>query len=158
MKQDEQERLETALRQVAPAVPPDDLITRINIAMAGSRTGRQPQAPAVRVNKWFGAWYRLTLAVPVAAVVLLWLAFRPVSPAMPDISQKAHVLKPNHVQVGHSLVASFDTVAEVPGAAPVRFHCREWEDNVVVNDDVHGVVISKTTPRVEIIPVRFETY
>ena len=157
MKQDEQERLETALRQISPAAPPDDLMARLHDAMDEASAGKQRQKTVFRVTKWFSGWYRLTLAAPAAAVILLWLAFRPATLPTPAISPKAPDMKANDVQVGHSLVASFDTVAELPGAIPVRFHCREWEDNVVVHG-ANGVVISKTTPRVEIVPVRFETY
>lgn len=155
MRPEEQERLETMLRQMLPATPPSELIERLReTAVEAQPAHRQP---ALRNFHWidlFTGWRKLTVAAPVAVIILLWLAFHPEN----NNSANASGIKANAVQVDHSLVASFDTVAQLPGGEPVRFHCREWEDDVVVHDDAHGVVISKSTPRIEMVPVRFETY
>ena len=88
-----------------------------------------------------------------------WLA-TPHPAVTPDKTQLAEIsgTSADAVQVGHSLLASFDEVAQLPGGEPVRFRYREWQDEVVVHDATHGVVISQTTPRIEVVPVRFETY
>jgi hypothetical protein len=67
-------------------------------------------------------------------------------------------LKADSVQIDEQLVGAFDAVGRLPSGEPVRFHCREWMDNVVLRDKTRGVVIEQRTPRVEVVPVRFETY
>jgi hypothetical protein len=60
--------------------------------------------------------------------------------------------------VNHELVSYFDVVATLPGGQPVRFRCRETKDQWIATDKVRGVEIEESSPRVEVIPVRFETY
>ena len=155
MKPEEQDRLEAALRQISPAAPPDELMERLRRQIIAAPLSVKP---ARRAIGWFAGWRRLAILAPAAAVVVLWLALRPA-----DQSDNAALpgyggIKAEAVQVDHSLIASFDTVAQVPGEEPVRFRCREWQDDVLIKDNVHGVVISKSTPRVEVVPVRFEIY
>lgn len=66
--------------------------------------------------------------------------------------------KANVVRVDQALVSSYDAVAQLPSGEPVRFRCRKWMDDVVMKDKSHGLVIEQSIPRVEVIPVRFETY
>ena len=56
------------------------------------------------------------------------------------------------------MVALFDAVAQLPNGQPVRFRCREWADEVVLRDPARGIVIERRTPRLEVVPIRFETY
>jgi hypothetical protein len=56
------------------------------------------------------------------------------------------------------LVAAFDAVARLPDGQPVRFRCREWSDGVVLRDSARGIVIEQRMPRLEVVPVSFETY
>jgi hypothetical protein len=49
-------------------------------------------------------------------------------------------------------------VAHLPNGEPVRFLCREWRDEVILRDPARGIVIERQTPRLEVVPVRFETY
>lgn len=160
MMQEEQERLEASLRQILPAAPPPDLVERLRAAPVEAQA--ISRRATVRTFRWrdvFVGWRGLAVAVPASAVMLIaWLGLRSV--AMPDKvkSSDASGIRADAVQVDHSLVASFDTVAQLPDGEPVRFRCREWQDNVVIHDDAHGVVISKSSPRVEVVPLRFETY
>jgi hypothetical protein len=62
------------------------------------------------------------------------------------------------VQVNQELVSSFDVVAKLPTGEPVRFRCRRWKDQLVVTDKNSGIAIEESNPRVEVVPVRFETY
>ena len=163
MMQEEHEQLETLLRQIPPATPPPDLMERLRVATAETPPVKRRAAGQIhRTFHWtglFAGWRGLAVAVPASAmIVLAWLGLRLAT--VPDEARAAAVsgIKANAVQVDHSLVASFDTVAQLPGGVPVRFRCREWQDDVVIHDDTHGVVISKSTPRVEVMPVRFETY
>jgi hypothetical protein len=73
-------------------------------------------------------------------------------------AQSQPALKPNDLEIDRQLLASFDAVARLPGGEPVRFRCREWMDQVVVRDSSRGVVIEERKPRLEIVPVGFETY
>lgn len=66
--------------------------------------------------------------------------------------------KADDVEIDRRLVAAYDAVAQLPDGQPVRFHCREWADNVVLRDPVRGLVIEQRMPRMEIVPVRIETY
>lgn len=159
MMQEEQEQLEALLRQIPPAAAPPDLMAHLRAAAAETPPVRRRAAGRIhRTFRWtgvFAGWRGLAVAVPASAMmVLAWLGLHPTTGQASDASG----IKANAVQVNHSLVASFDTVAQLPGGEPVRFRCREWQDDVVIHDDTHGVVISKSTPRVEVLPVRFETY
>ena len=160
MMDEEQERLEAALRRTPPATVPTELMERLRAATAAEPAPRiAPRiAPrrALRWTDWFAGWRAMAWATPVAAMVIIWLTAA--NSAVDKGSAAPAIAQPNAVQVGHSLVASFDEVAQMPGGEPVRFHCREWQDDVVIHDDAHGVVVSQSTPRVEMIPVRFEVY
>jgi hypothetical protein len=100
--------------------------------------------------------------VPVTALVVMgalaWRLSQPVigRPA-PEAPTPAPTLTADDVQIGEELVSSFDTVARLPSGEPVRFRCRKWMDEMVVHDKQRGVVIQKRTPRLEVVPVRYET-
>jgi hypothetical protein len=65
---------------------------------------------------------------------------------------------PEELEIGRQLLAAFDAIAELPDGAPVRFECRQWEDRMVFHDASSGLSIEHSVPRLEIVPVRFETY
>ena len=67
-------------------------------------------------------------------------------------------LKADTVEIAREWVGSFDAVARMPGGEPVRFRCREWTDAVVWRDSAHGIVVEQRTPRLEVVPVSFDTY
>ena len=67
-------------------------------------------------------------------------------------------LKADDVEFDQQLVAAFDAVARMPDGQPVRFRCREWTDEVVLRDSARGIVVEQRTPRLEVVPVSFETY
>jgi hypothetical protein len=67
-------------------------------------------------------------------------------------------LKADNVEFDQQLVASFDAVARLPSGQPVRFRCREWADAVVLRDSASGIEVEQRTPRLEVVPVSFETY
>jgi hypothetical protein len=151
--------LETELRRLPPSAVPPDLMARLRAARVEPEPARSAAAErAVRWWDWVIGWRGLAWATPVAAVWLLWLAWRPAAVPGRVILAEAHGIKADAVQVDHSLIASFDTVAQMPDGEPVRFRCREWQDDVVVHDGANGVLITQSTPRVEVVPVRFETY
>jgi hypothetical protein len=98
------------------------------------------------------------MAAPAAIVLLVWLGLQ--FAAGPDkiAAADAHGIKADKIQVGHSLAASFDAVAQSPGGEPVLFRCRAWQDDLMVRDNANGVWVRQSTPRIEVVPVRFETY
>ena len=159
MKNEESEKLEDSLRQISPAGVPGQLMERLRAAKVARPVPNQQ--PPARVTSWasviFG-WRGWTFAGAAAAVTLfVWVTAFPLK-TPETVHTPGTGLKANAVQVGHSLVASFDTVAQMPDGEPVRFRCRQWQDQMEVHDDVHGVVITKNTPRLEVIPVGLETY
>ena len=76
----------------------------------------------------------------------------------PIASADRPLLKADKVEIDRQLVADFDAIARLPSGEPVRFRCQQWMDKVWLRDSAAGLVIERTTPRLEIVPVRFETY
>jgi hypothetical protein len=97
----------------------------------------------------------------LASIVLLVLKLRSHSDASADkkpLDNVAYGIKADEVQVDQELVSSYDVVAKLPTGEPVRFRCRRWKDQLVVTDKSTGMSIEQNNPRVEVVPVRFETY
>lgn len=160
MMDDEQERLEAGLRRTPPAAVPPELMERLRAAAMENQQDKQPAWQwTFQWRELFTSWRGLALGSAVAAMILFtWVELRPTTGTSGRKSSGSPVTTADTVQVGHSLMASFDTVAQLPDGEPVRFHYREWQDDVVIHDKANGVVISQSTPRVELVPVRFETY
>jgi hypothetical protein len=157
--QENLDKLETELRRLPPSAVPPEVLARLRTAPVAPRPTQwvAPQR-TVRWWDWLAGWRGLAWAVSVATALLLWLAWRPaVLPGRASLAETRGI-KADAVHVGHSLIASFDTVAQLPDGEPVRFRCRRWQDDVVVHDAANGVYITQSTPRVEVVPVRFETY
>jgi hypothetical protein len=110
---------------------------------------------------WWRDWRWLTPALAAALagllVVLANVKSGPRSgkqaPAPP-----AYGFMAGDVQMDRQLVSDFDVVAKLPSGEPVRFHCKKWNDQVVMTDTNRGVEIVRDSPSVEVVPVRFETY
>jgi len=154
------ERFEQELRSLKPARPPAEFIDRLR--------EMEPLAPAQRtVPRAEAHWnwiHLLRWLAPATAVLLtagfLWFKYsHPKTPHGRSLAVTASpALKADSVQIDEQLVGAFDAVGRLPDGEPVRFHCREYMDNVVLRDKTRGVVIEQRTPRVEVVPVRFETY
>jgi hypothetical protein len=156
MMPEELEKIETELRRLPPSGVPPDLLARLRAVGVEPEPKRTPRPATPRRPRWagwFAGWRGLAWATPVALVCLIWLAWRP--PVAPAATPG---IKADAVQVDHSLTASFDAVAELPNGEPVRFRCRQWQDELVLHDQASGVSIRQSRPRVEVVPVRFETY
>jgi hypothetical protein len=176
--ENEGERFEDQLRSVAPARPPAAFLERLKSetpvlvaerrvqaavaarpAPAEGTTATEADGVAASAawSSWVGLiWRWLVPATAVLVIgVVLWRGSRPTVP----VPQAARVpLKADNVQIDQQLVSTFDTVAPLPDGEPVRFRCREWMDEVVVRDTRRGVEVTRRVPRVEVVPVRFETY
>jgi len=156
---DDLDNFELELRRLPPSAVPQDLMARLRAAQAEPMPSRRLAPPKeLRWTDWLAGWRGLAWVLPAAAAMLIWLAWHPaVGPGRAGLAE-AHGIKADAVRVDHSLIASFDTVAQLPDGEPVRFRCREWHDDLVVKDEANGVFITQSTPRVEVVPVRFETY
>jgi len=107
------------------------------------------------------AGLRWAMVAPVVIAVIccsIWVKSRVDAGAAKLVPADSLAVKPDIVRVNHALVSSFDAVAELPGGEPVRFRCQKWMDGIEMKDASRGLVIEQNTPRVEVIPVRFETY
>jgi hypothetical protein len=97
--------------------------------------------------------------VPATALlvvgVIVWQANLP---ARRGSEAAGSPMKADDVQIDQQLVSTFDAVAPLPSGEPVRFRCREWLDEVVLRDSKRGVEVARRVPRVEVVPVSFETY
>jgi hypothetical protein len=67
-------------------------------------------------------------------------------------------IKADQLELNRQLVANYDAVGSLPSGEPIRFHCAQWIDKVSLRDSSAGLVIERTTPRLEITPIGFETY
>lgn len=126
------------------------------------------------LSRWLGV-LRWLAPVTAAAVITLLVVRRappPVSrpikppraaqretPPRPAPKTAADVaLRADEVQLAQKLVSSYDAVAQLPTGELVRFRVEKWRDQIVLQDTNRGVIVAQTMPRVEVVPVRFETY
>ncbi len=165
MTDQEQNRFEAELRERRPRRVPEDLWSRLLAPAARPARARQVALPwPAPVALGLQRVLRFLLPVAGVAVLTLLLWHRSLQRENPPITRQppgpasASVAQADDVKVAQDLVSSFDTVAKLPGGEPVRFRCRQWMDKVVLSDNKHGVVLEQRTPRLEIIPVGFETY
>jgi len=159
----ELERYEAELRAASPAPLPEHFMARLQAAQPGTEPARRtPLQPAVGKPRWPAVWRWLAPGMAMAVAMAGWLVFQanftPGSSVKKQPRAAAAGFKADDVQVDEELVSSFDVVALLPGGQPVRFRCRQWRDQLVVTDKNHGVEIQQSSPRVEVVPVRFETY
>jgi hypothetical protein len=178
MNDNELERFEAQLRSVSPARPPAEFLERLKSEAPSLLTERRGQtAPATPPAQAGGtaapgtvraaepavwpSWLPLVLRwlVPAMAVLvvgaIIWRANLPAGHRPQTVSAP---LRADDVRIDEQLVSTFDAVALLPSGEPVRFRCREWMDEVVLRDTRRGVEVTRRVPRVEVVPVRFETY
>lgn len=175
LNDNELERLEARLRSVRPARLPADFLQRLKTETPALVAERRAQtAPAAQPGKTaapepvhapasapWSSWVSLAARwlVPATAVLIvgavIWRATLPL-PRAPEAAGEP--VKADDVQIDQQLVSTFDAVAQLPSGEPVRFRCREWMDEVVLRDSRRGVEVARRVPRVEVVPVRFETY
>jgi hypothetical protein len=156
--------MENDLQKLKPARPPEELMARLAAAQPEPRALPLPKIAPLRRIVTGHPLLRWLAPVTAAAVMLiglsLWHSIR--STGKPRRQSFAVFAKPtskaDDVEIDRRLVAAYDAVAQLPDGQPVRFHCREWADNMVLRDPVRGVVIEQRTPRMEIVPMRIETY
>ncbi len=165
MNDSELEKFEAELRNLKPAALPGPLLQ--SLVDSRPKLENQP-ARSPRLNpgavKTFGLSHWLRWLIPATAVVvggmIAWVSLRSSAPntLKPATAPPSERLVADDISVERQLVSTYDAIAELPTGEPVRFNCREWMDEVNVRDSSKGLVIQKRIPRVEITPVRFETY
>lgn len=178
LSENELERLEAELRSASPARPAAEFLQRLRSEVpqlvaerqaqeaaatqsVGTRTAVTSEAVRESERGVWPAWLPLVLRwlAPVAAVVVVGaIVWRGNPPAERKAQIASAPVKADDVQIDQELVSTFDTVATLPSGEPVRFRCREWMDEVVLRDSKRGIEVARRVPRVEVVPVRFETY
>jgi hypothetical protein len=161
----EQKQFEAALRKTRLVKLPGELRSRLLAAAPPKKARSAPPWPALAILGWLRV---LRLALPAAAAALLvgLVVWRGALRSKPDTTNsKGHPgvvavspLKADDVQIDQELVSSFDTLARLPGGEPVRFRCNQWVDQITFSNKAQGLVLQERTPRLEVVPVRFETY
>jgi len=168
----EQNRFEAELREFKAARLPEDFRSRLLAAAPPSKA-----SPVRRRRPWPApvalGWQRVlrfflpATAAAVLTVIVLHQTFQQrSSPPVPSASlsqDAAHSSaaappKPDDVQIAKELVSSVDMLATLPTGEPVRFQYQRWVDKVTLTDKSRGLVVEERSPRVEVVPVRFETY
>ncbi len=168
MKTREEEKFEAELKRLSPAKLPEDFMTHL-LAAEPARAPARAQAEVSRQGTAVLNWARLLRwLVPSGAVaalaVVLFQGSLSLGPRTPqDKGQVGFTanppgLKADAVQINEQLISSFDAVAKLPTGEPVRFRFQKWMDDVVLSDKDRGLVVENRTPRIEVIPVGFETY
>jgi len=162
MSDREPELFEAELRRLKPAKPPEELMARIAAALpeVALHPGARPEPlRAPSVWQFLARVFAPGLAVAASAIaVVLWLRPTPETTSPSPVARVASAVNADNVEIDRRLVAAFDTLARLPDGAPVRFRCREWMDNVTLHDAKQGIEVEQSLPRMEIVPVRLETY
>ena len=169
MNEEGSERFETELRRLKPAQPPAAVLARLAAAKpAPTQAPARPDRPESGVTPWrLFRWLVPATAVGLTvAVLILWRSAAPTSgPAtaadgnrVRPMAARAADGAPDAFEFDRRLVASYDALAEMPGGEPVRLRCSQWEDRVVFRDPARGIAVETRTPRLEVVPVRLETY
>jgi hypothetical protein len=155
MKDREQELMEVELQRLKPAMPPSELIERMLAGVPVPCSPRlETRTGAPRSTEWWMPWLRWL--APVSAIGLVtFVSIRQIPLAL---NHPVTGINADAVQISHKLVSAYDAVGELPGGEAVRFRVREWSDSTVMHDSARGLVVEQSKPRLEIIPVAFETY
>ena len=162
MNEQEEKRTESVLRRMAPARPPADFMARLVAAKPSVEMHAEPAARGSESpNLWLllRRWLVPATALTVVGLAMLWLKMVPARPSEHDTATgKSPALKADEVHIDEELLSAFDAVGLLPSGEPVRFHCQQWVDQIEVRDKARGLVVQQRAPRLQIVPVSFETY
>ena len=173
MSEHELEGMESSLSRLQPAAPPPELMRRLMEAQPVAverEPSASPSASPWRPRPQAGAadgfrtlllrWLAPALGAAALAAVAIMISMR-VHSSRPEAQLAKAIgqgITADDVQINHELVGSFETVANLPGGEPVRLECTRWLDKVVYHDKTTGTVIEQETPRLQVVPVGYETY
>ena len=161
MTENELARFEAELKRAQPARLSEKFMAKLRAAKRGNGAldRESLQSEGVWRPGW-SLWAWLSSALAVIAVGFI-VVHGKLHRQLNSIQQPLAIdygLKADDLQVNQELISSYEVVATLPTGEPVRFRCRKWEDQLVVKDKKRGVEIQQDSPRVEVVPVRFETY
>ena|SRR5581483_2709528 len=162
MNEQEQQDFENQLRRFPPARLPEQLMARILAAKPCVQSRPEPSSrqPA-GLPEWLGVLRWLAPAAVAAVILIAILRPHPMAPARVSpkpLAETAAPIRADDAEVDQKLVSSYDAVAQLPSGEPVRFRVEKWRDQIVLQDTNRGFIVEQTIPRVEVVPVRFETY
>jgi hypothetical protein len=161
--------IETELKRLRPKAPPEDLVQRV-LAVGHSRFREVRNSAEMRCDRatatlswsWLKGWLLpagSVAALVIAAAILVRLpSAKPTGTSAMAAATPATAVLADDVLIERNLTASYDAIARLPDGVPVRLFCEEWEDRVRFRDSTSGVVIERSIPRLEVVPVSFETY
>jgi hypothetical protein len=155
----ELEIFERQLRQVKPAPVPECLQARLNQQRPAEQKPVQVlERSRVRVSNFLRLlqWLTPATAAILLTVAVVWRGDQSGRLNSPDAAAPA--LKADDIKIHQELISSFDAVAKLPSGEPVRFRCQTWVDQVAVSDSSRGLFIENRTPRIEVVPIGYETY
>jgi len=161
MNEREHEKFEADLRRLKPARLPDELAARLDAPLPMTARAFERRQ---RSKVWRSGWsFSLRWLAPATAAAVALLAFTTLwnlarNPAPPTTKAPAPMLKADQVEIDRQLIGSFDAVANMPEGEPVRFRFQQWMDAVTLRDSVRGLEVVQRTPRIEVVPVSFDTY
>lgn len=179
MNEPELNQMEQELRKLTPASPPECLVTRLT-SLRPEPTSSRPQGerPTPDTQPTRRSWWPSILSLrpssrtwwfaPAFGLALLtaglFLVLGPgtrreaEAPQLATSIDRGSKAPPEALEIDRELVASYETVAEVADRGPVRFRLDRWEDRITFRDPVRGISIERREPRVEIVPVSYESY
>ena len=154
MNEPEFEGFEAELRNLKPTQLPALLRLRI-MAELPTRTGQRPLGSLVTA---YWRWLMPATALLLLAALVLGYATHRVGTLAPKstLASVNSPLKADKLEIDRHLIARFDAIGRLPNGQPIRFRCAQWLDNVRVRDSATGLLIERTAPRLEIVPVGFE--
>ena len=153
------ELFEAELQRLKPAPLPDELAAKLATARPSRREIAAGGGSRPLLEHLLPRWLLPLAAAAGLALVSVWLfgGKKPGQESAATLHPPAGITA-DDVEVGHRLVSTFDTVARLPDGSPVRFRCEQWVDEVVVRDSSRQIQVERRKPRLEVLPVRLETY
>ncbi|HLH55534.1 MAG TPA: hypothetical protein VKY92_18180 [Verrucomicrobiae bacterium] len=147
---------ESELRSLHPARPHPQALKHIRQELEQLRSSvdlraKPAKRPLPQLLKWL---LPASLAAAACVFALAGHEARKPAPALATSSP----LKADHVEIDRQWITNFDAIANLPDGEPVRFRCEQWMDKVRVRDSSAGLVLERSTPRLEIVPVKLDIY
>lgn len=155
-------QFEAELRGLRPTQPNQELLDQVRAKLVSGPVAASERRRTEPLHRL--AWSVLRWFMPAATVACGVFFLRPRGvpseiPTRPQmVSAPQHRLKADKVEIDRQLMTNFDAIAQLPSGEPVRFRCEEWMDRVRIHDSKAGLVLERSSPRLEILPVSFETY
>lgn len=146
-------QLEAELRALAAARPPRRLLNKVLERLSPGEVEDSGWHWRDALN-----WLIPALGIGLIVVLVLFLPSAWVPRPAAHLPMVNTSLKSEPIEIDHELLANYDAVGRLPDGRPVRFHCAQWVDKVSFSDAAAGFRIERTTPRLEIVPIDFETY